>query len=180
MSLLSNYDSLPEAVKKTGLKKDFMMLADSLVTRSGSSPFGVSIRTFRWGSNAQVANEGMLKLFAFQQTSDRKYYASALSDLDYLLGRNATGYCFVTGYGDQRVMHIHHRPSQADGIPEPLPGYMAGGPNLDTFTDCPPGTPRSKRPATSYVDMDCSYSTNEVAINWNAPLVYLSGGMDAL
>jgi endoglucanase len=180
MSLLTRYESLPDAVKKTGLKKDFFQLADSLVNLSASSPYGVSIRSFRWGSNAQVSNEGMLKLFAYQQTSERKYYGSALSDLDYLLGRNATGFCFVTGYGDKRVMHIHHRLSQADGIPEPLPGYLAGGPNLDTFADCPPGTPRSKRPATSYVDMDCSYSTNEVAINWNAPLVYLSGGMDAL
>jgi endoglucanase len=180
MSLLSDYDGLPESLKKTGLKADFMALADSLVNLSESSPYGVSIRTFRWGSNAQVANEGMLKLFTFQQTSDRKYYRAALSDLDYLLGRNATGYCFVTGYGNRQVMHIHHRPSQADGIEEPLPGYLAGGPNLDTFADCPPGTPRSKFPATSYIDMDCSYSTNEVAINWNAPMVYLSGGMDAL
>jgi endoglucanase len=28
-------------------------------------------------------------------------------------------------------------------------------------------------PATTYADTVCSYSTNEVAINWNAPLVYM-------
>jgi endoglucanase len=179
MSLLSRYDELPEAIKKTGLKADFINHVDKLVKLSELSPFGVSIQKFAWGSNATVANEGMLKLFTFNLTADSRYYQSALSDLDYILGRNATGYCFVTGYGDKQVMHIHHRPSQADGIPEPLPGFLAGGPNLDSFADCPQDRTRSRtRPAISYADMDCSYSTNEVAINWNAPLTYLAGGVD--
>ncbi len=178
MSLISAYDKLPVPVKNTGLKADFMSHVDKLVAISLSSPYGVSIQKFAWGSNSYVANEGMLKLFMFQMTADQKYYRSALSDLDYILGRNATGYCFVTGYGDKQVMHIHHRPSQADGIPEPLPGFLAGGPNMDTFSDCPPETLRARLPAISYVDLECSYSTNEIAINWNAPLVYLAGGVD--
>jgi endoglucanase len=180
MSLISRYDDLPEAIRKTGLKTDFLALVDSLVELSESSPYGVSIQKFAWGSNSYVANEGMLKLFTYNQTADKKYYQSAVSDLDYLLGRNATGYCFVTGYGEKQVMHIHHRPSEADGIPEPWPGFLAGGPNLATFADCPAGTSRSRLPATSYADLFCSYSTNEVAINWNAPLTYLAGGLDAL
>jgi endoglucanase len=76
-------------------------------------------------------------------------------------------------------MHIHHRPSSADGIAEPQPGYLAGGPNLDTFADCPDDKIRSRtHPAISFVDLECSYSTNEIAINWNAPLVYLAGAFD--
>jgi endoglucanase len=179
MSLLSAYDKLPASIRQTNLREDFLAHVDELVRASETSPFGVSIRKFVWGSNSYVANEGMLKLFAFQLTSAQKYLSSAVSDLDYLMGRNATGYCFVTGYGQRQVMHIHHRPSQADGIPDPWPGFLAGGPNLDTFADCPEDKTRPKLPATSYVDMDCSYSTNEVAINWNAPMAYLCGGFDA-
>jgi endoglucanase len=37
-----------------------------------------------------------------------------------------------------------------------------------------------KKPATAYIDNRCSYATNEVAINWNAPFAYLTGAMEAL
>jgi endoglucanase len=36
----------------------------------------------------------------------------------------------------------------------------------------PPGTP----PARCYLDEEGSYASNEVAINWNAPLVFLLAG----
>jgi len=32
----------------------------------------------------------------------------------------------------------------------------------------------------SYVDMECSYSTNEIAINWNAPLAFLVNAINAI
>jgi endoglucanase len=86
----------------------------------------------------------------------------------------------VTGFGSRSPKNIHHRPSAADGITEPVPGYLAGGPNLSVKTDCNVNIPRSKYPASSYLDMECSYSTNEIVINWNAPLIFLSGGIDDL
>ncbi|MCX6224739.1 MAG: glycoside hydrolase family 9 protein, partial [Bacteroidia bacterium] len=45
--------------------------------------------------------------------------------------------------------------------------------------DCP-DINRSKFPAKSFVDDVCSYSTNEVAINWNAPLFFVLGALDWL
>ena len=35
-------------------------------------------------------------------------------------------------------------------------------------------------PETAFTDHDCSYASNEIAINWNAPLVYLAGALEAL
>ena len=32
-------------------------------------------------------------------------------------------------------------------------------------------------PALSYLDDVCSYASNEVAINWNAPLVYVAAAL---
>src|SRR5690606_20982392 len=164
MSLLENPEL--EGELSLPLSEDFIALADDLVSVWESSPYAVSIQSFAWGSNSTVANEGMLKMCAYRLSGNRKYLESAISDLDYILGRNATGYCFVTGFGEKRVMNIHRRPSEADGIHEPIPGFLAGGPNLDVLTDCSDdGNERSPFPAKSYVDMVCSYSTNEIAIN---------------
>lgn len=180
MSLLDQYNRLPEILRHKGLHYDFIKLVEYLVDVSETAPYGVSIQSFAWGSNSTVANHGMLKLVAYKHTGNEKYLRSAISDLDYIMGRNATGYCFVTGFGHQKVMNIHHRPSEADDIEDPVPGFLAGGPNLATFQDCPPEVQRSQHPAKSYVDHWCSYSTNEIAINWNAPLVYLLSGIETI
>ena len=92
-------------------------------------------------------------------------------------GRNATGYSFLTGYGIKSTKHPHHRPSVADGIAEPVPGLLAGGPNPGKQDKC---TYEFSEPETAYADTDCSYASNEIAINWNAPLVYLLHAVEAL
>ena len=114
---------------------------------------------------------------AYLQTKDKKYLDAALSNLDYLLGRNATGYSFLTGIGSHSTMHPHHRPSVADGITEPVPGLLAGGPNPGRQDKC---TYYYFEPETAYVDSDCAYASNEIAINWNAPFVYLANAIEAL
>jgi endoglucanase len=122
----------------------------------------------------------MLKLIVMRLTGDKKYLPSIQGDVDYILGRNATGYCFVTGFGDLSPLNIHHRPSGADGIAEPVPGFLVGGPNISVLNDCILPVGRSQFPAASYTDSECSYSTNEICINWNAPLVFVMGAMDAM
>ena len=154
--------------------------ADGLVATSETSPYRVSIDYFLWGSNGDVANQALVKLIALKLTGDKKYLASAQGDVDYLLGRNATGYCFVTGFGHLSPMHIHHRPSGADSVQEPVPGFLVGGPNTAVMNDCGPLVSRSKFPAASYNDSECSYSTNEICINWNAPLTFVLGSMDSM
>lgn len=109
------------------------------------------------------------------------YLAAAQSQLDYVLGRNPLGVSYVTGHGQRTPMHVHHRPSQADGINEPVPGWLSGGPNpgQQDQKDCPVSY-ASKLPAKSWLDHDCSYASNEVAINWNAPLVYVATALQEL
>jgi endoglucanase len=141
---------------------------------------GLSKQDFNWGSNGNAANQGILLLYAYHLTGNAAYVNAALSNLDYILGRNATGYCFVTGLGSRRVMHPHHRPSVADGVVEPVPGLLSGGPNYG-MQDANDGCSYLETdPEVAFVDHDCSYASNEIAINWNAPLVYLSNAMEAL
>lgn len=137
-------------------------------------------KDFVWGSNAVVLNQGMMLLQAYRIKPEPDYLRAAQSSLDYVLGRNPTGHSFVTGFGARPFMHPHHRPSMADGVEAPVPGWLSGGPNpgQQDAKECPPYP--SKLPALSWIDHDCSYAANEVAINWNAPLVYVSAALSAL
>ena len=146
-------------------------------TNAFATVIGGNPREFVWGSNAVAANQGILLINAYLITKDIKYLNGALSNLDYILGRNATNYCFVTGIGSKRPMHPHHRPSVSDTIDDPIPGMLVGGPNPAQQDHC---SYPSKEPEISYVDSDCAYAANEIAINWNAPIVYLSNALCAL
>jgi endoglucanase len=163
----------------SALQEHFLSHIDDLITIENNSPYRIAINKYEWGSNSEFANQGMMKLLAYQITKNSKYLNSARESLDYLLGRNATAYCFVTGFGSLSPKNIHHRPSAADSVQEPVPGFLVGGPNLIVPNDCGSDIIRSSYPAKSYADEQCSYSTNEIAINWNAPLVYLTSGIDA-
>jgi endoglucanase len=159
-------------------RKVFFEYVNKLTAIASASAYPVSIDYFNWGSNSDVANQGLLKMVAYSLSNDKKFLESAINDMNYLTGVNPTGYCYITGFGQKPVMNIHHRPSAADNIVEPVPGFLSGGPNLAVFTDCPDAK-RSKLPALSFVDQECSYSTNEIAINWNTPLVFLAGAVSA-
>ena len=148
--------------------------------RASGYRLAMTPKDFVWGSNAVVLNQGMMLVQAYRLKPDPDYLHAAQSSLDYVLGRNPTGYAFVTGVGARPFMHPHHRPSMADGVEAPVPGWLSGGPNpgQQDAKDCPPYP--SKLPALSYIDHDCSYAANEVAINWNAPLVYVSAALSVL
>lgn len=164
-----------------GMSNLVVAFADSITNNINTSAFetviGGSKRDFNWGSNSDAANQSIVLLNAYHITKNKKYLDAALTNLDYILGRNATGYCFVTGIGTKSTMHPHHRPSVADGIDEPVPGLMAGGPNPGRQDGC---KYEFTEPETAYVDSDCAYASNEIAINWNAPLVYISNAIEAL
>ena len=149
--------------------------------------FGVvmSNEDFVWGSNSVAGNQGVFLLHAYYVTGEQKYYEAAKKVLDYLLGKNPLDMSFVTGFGTKSPMLPHHRPSTADGVEPPVPGMLVGGPqpggeDIGRETWMCKDYRTGKTNATSYIDDRCSYATNEVAINWNAPLAYLAGALEAL
>lgn len=167
---------LPMKEIKESLKKKCDEDIQELATSSFHSIFGNSAKDFHWGSNAESClGRGVAQMYEYALTKDSKYRQAALSTLDYFFGRNATGYCYLTGFGTQRVMNIHHRISAADNIKEPVPGLVAGGANKgqEDAKFVPAYT--SKIPDESYQDHVGSYASNEIAINWNAYLVSLLG-----
>ncbi|MBK9575611.1 MAG: glycoside hydrolase family 9 protein [Fibrobacteres bacterium] len=155
--------------------------------RSATTAYGVSIDSseFVWGSNAVLANQGIHLLQAFRRSGDSGFLAAARRDLGYLLGANPFDSSFVTGVGLRPARHPHHRPSAADTVLEPVPGFLVGGGHLGgQDAGANPWQCKDYRvggaPALSWTDQQCSYATNEVAINWNAALVGLVGGFIAL
>lgn len=152
-------------------------------TSSFHSPYGNNPQDFGWGCLAErCCCQAMALLYADKLQGTTQYRAYALQNADYLLGRNATGYCYITGFGDKSPMHPHHRICSADGIEAPFPGMLVGGPNpgQQDKKDMHNATYPSKIPDESYIDDEESYASNEIAINWNASLAVFFCWLDAL
>lgn len=179
ISLATEGQSLLPPAEFDEVNNALVGLANNLVSIKNASAFDVAMRSadFGWGSNSAVMNQALMMLQAYRITNDINYKNAAQGALDYALGRNATDFSFVTGFGDKTPMDIHHRQSKADNVSEPVPGFLVGGPHSGQQDNCS-GYP-SNLPALSYLDDWCSFSTNEVTINWNAPLVYVLAALQA-
>ncbi len=163
---------------QNGLVSYASSLKDGLESQPYHTAMGKTPRDYAWGSSSVAANQGIVLLTAYRFTKHDDLLHAALGNMDYLMGRNATGYCFLTGFGTKRVMHPHHRISMADGIQDPIPGLLSGGPNPGQQDKC--DTYPNRYADESFTDDDRSYASNEIAINWNAPMVYLAAALDAI
>jgi endoglucanase len=152
--------------------------AAELIACIQTSGYGnsLSLADYHWGSNSNAGNQSLLLLVANRlqpnKATPNKFTDAALSNLHYLVGRNCFGVSWVTQLGHRPFQHPHHRPSAADGIEAPWPGLLSGGPNAhggDVVADALPKAP----PMRMWLDDQRAYSMNEIAINWNAPLVFL-------
>jgi endoglucanase len=182
-SLVSSTDKIKDGKIKDKIeliKQNLLNTADQLCEINKTSPFKISMNSFSWGSNSDLANQGLLLIHAYKISGDKKYLKAAEDCLHYILGSNPLNMCFVTSFGDNNPKHIHDRRSSADKIDAPIPGLLVGGPTTAARSDCGENKYKSTFPALSYADMECSYSTNEIAINWNAPLAFLVNAINAI
>jgi endoglucanase len=163
------------------VKINLLQAARKLVTAECGNafqvPMGSNSKDFIWGSNAVASNQGILLLYAYKFSSEHAFLNSAQHNLDYILGRNATGFSYVTGFGDKTPRHPHQRLAVSKPDLPPLPGFIVGGPNPGQQDKC---EYLSAIPDESYSDTDCSYASNEIAINWNAPFAYLVNALEAI
>jgi endoglucanase len=144
------------------------------IQRAQENGYGNTLRLgeYHWGSNSVAGNDALLLLMAHRLEANPAAVEAALGNLHYLVGCNCHGVSWVTQLGVRPFQHPHHRPSAADGIEAPWPGLLSGGPNAyggDVVANTMPKQPSMKM----WVDDQRAYSMNEVAINWNAPLVFL-------
>jgi len=171
-----------DAAAVNSIRHDLIASADDIANRTGNNGYRISLtnRDYVWGSNGVLANYGMELLIAGSLLHNERYSEAALEDLHYLLGRNTFSLSFVTRVGENPFRHPHHRPSGADNNEEPWPGLLSGGPNKGRQDDVMAKLSPDLPPAKTFLDDQGAYSANEVAINWNAPLVFLLAGAQEL
>ena len=175
-SLIENKD-LFDGAFATSLAQNQIKLADEILVNIANNPYNIALERFEWGSNSDILNQAMILCNTHRLSGEQKYLTGAVQITDYIFGKNATSYSFLTGFGSKKVMFPHHRPSGADGITEPIPGFIVGGPNIDK-QDSGQIEYASNFPAKSYMDVEASYASNEVCLNWNAPAVYVLGYLE--
>ena len=151
-----------DAVLVRQVRDGLVATADRLVTLRDAHGYARPLGTkYYWGCNGGVANTTVLLQSANLVAPKRAYVETALDAVSHLFGRNYYGRSFVTGLGASPPLHPHFRPTLRQPGTRTWPGYLVGG-----------GWPR----ATDWRDEDENYRVNEVAINWNAPLIYALAG----
>ena len=151
-------------------------------------PYGQSTLSYNdsdkgyiWGSNSFAADNAIVLAYSYMLSGDEKYLDGAIGGMDYLLGRNAMDYSYVTGYGSHTTENPHHRfwANQVDAsFPKAPCGVLAGGPNSGMQDPWVQGSGWKKGeipPQKCYLDNIEAWSVNECTINWNASLAWLTG-----
>jgi endoglucanase len=172
----------PEALGKAEadrLRAEVAKAGSRYVGESGQTGYHVPYTgRWGWGSTAVLLNRAMLIALAHDWTGDAKYRDGVVDVMDFLLGRNPLDVSFISGYGTRSMQNPHHRfwaHSIDPKYPPPPPGVISGGPNENTSQDDVAKKLEGKcAPQTCWTDDIRAYSLNEVAINWNAPLVWVS------
>jgi endoglucanase len=137
---------------------------------------------YPWGSTSSILNRAIVLALAYEFTGDAKHRDGVVDGMDFVLGRNPLDRSFVSGFGARPMRNPHHRfwAAQKDpNYPPPPPGALSGGPNDTNMSDPIAAELKGEcAPQTCWADHIDSYAMNEVAVNWNAPLVWVAAWLD--
>jgi endoglucanase len=184
ISLLMVENDLPQA-QLNELKENVLSFANEMLQRQAEDGYSVLIKgDYVWGSNGTILNNMILMGLAYDLSSNSQYLESLRASMDYIMGRNPVNTSYVSGYGTYPMLHPHHRfwaNDPANGFPPPPAGAVSGGPNANPSDDVALNAGLMDRPPSKrYLDEIGSFSTNEVTINWNAPLAWVAVYLDQI
>lgn len=184
MTLATEPNALPAPLLARA-RQALIARAEQLLAERARSGFALPFASpnFEWGSNSVMLNRAMVLGVAWQLTRKPVYRDAAVDVLHYLLGRNALDQSFVTGFGMRTMHQPHHRfwAHAADPrYPAPPSGVLSAGPNSTAMVDTVSEKMKGRCIGQScWVDDWRAFTMNEVAINWNAPLVWVATFADA-
>ncbi|HEY5586172.1 MAG TPA: glycoside hydrolase family 9 protein [Ruminiclostridium sp.] len=167
--------------KTEEIRKSWLEKADMFVSTAENDGYLLAMHNmeYSWGSNMNVENHAMHLLIADKLNNNVKYKEVAENCTHYLLGRNTLNQSYVTGFGSKQVMQPHHRTSIGDGVINPVPGLMVGGPNSALDDEVAKAKLSGLAPAQCYIDDMTSFSTNEVATYWNSPAIFILADLNS-
>jgi endoglucanase len=163
--------------KKAAVKTAVTGYADDLLKQVDTDGYrsALQAKDYVWASTKEDVSRGQVLLFANAMNAKPEYVNAALDQLHYLFGRNATGYTYMTGSGTKMPLMPHNR--IAASTETYIPGLVVGGPNKnggDPTIDLIIKEAKSPiPPAKTYVDITDSFATNEYAIDYTAPVLFV-------
>jgi len=176
MELATQESRLPDRAR---VRRSVLEGADAILAvaraQAWGQPYAPLVGGWSWGSNSQLLNNLMVLGTAYDLSGEDKYKNAAIESLDYLLGRNALNLSYITGYGEVYSQNQHSRMYAAQlnaELPHPPKGSLAGGANSNIEDPVAQENLRGCVGQFCYIDEIGSWSTNEITINWNAPLVW--------
>lgn len=150
---------------------------DTIAAHPYGLPYAPSGGKFDWGSNNLALNNMVVLATAYDLSGTAKYRDGVLQGFNYLLGRNALNQSYVTGYGENASHNQHSRWYSRQlnpALPNPPAGSLAGGPNSSIQDPKAQAKLQGCQPQFCYLDDIESWSTNELTINWNSTLAWVS------
>jgi endoglucanase len=178
---LATVPSTLPAAEKQRIRDSVVAAAERYLTTANGQPYGLPMPgdagSYFWGGNSNIINNNVVLATAYDLTGTARYRDGAIQGMDYILGRNALNNSYVTGWGEKFSQNQHTRifSHQLDeSLPHPPAGSIAGGANAGLDDPFAKGLLAGCKPMFCYVDDIQSYATNEVAINWNSSLAWIS------
>ena len=142
------------------IKKNIIEVANSIAKNAEADVYGRPLVQYYWGCNGTIARQVLNLQVANLISPDKKYIQTSQDAIAHIFGRNYYNRSYVTGLGINPAMNPHDRRSGSDNEIQPWPGYLVGGGHT----------------AIGWKDNQEDYSTNEIAINWQAALVFSLAG----
>ena len=171
--------AVPPSPERDRARAALVRLADGLLAERVRSGYDIPFAgtDYVWGSNARLLNRGVVLGVAYDLTHREAYRGAERDTLDYVLGRNALDRSYVTGYGARFPREPHHRfwaPWAGAKWPAPPPGALVSGPtNTRGNQDIATARTTTCAPMACWRDDHRVFTENEVAINWNAALLWV-------
>jgi endoglucanase len=166
---------------RDAVRASVLVGADKYLAAMAAHPYGLPYAPpsglFDWGSNNLVLNNMVVMATAYDLSGQAKYRDGVLEGMDYILGRNALNQSYVTGYGENASENQHSRwyaHQLNPALPNPPVGTLSGGPNSSIQDPIAQAKLQGCKPQFCYIDDIESWSTNELTINWNSPLSWIS------
>ncbi len=156
---LSKKNGKNPEIEKT-IRKNITEVANTIAFKAAADVYGRPLSRYYWGCNGTIARQVMNLQVANLIAPSKIFVRTSQDAISHLFGRNYYNRSYVTGLGINPPMNPHDRRSGSDDFVDPWPGYLVGGGHS----------------ATGWHDDQKDYSTNEIAINWQAALVYALAG----
>lgn len=146
---------------------------EAMLESAEGNPFHAAVDEFYWGSATAMTASALEALWYEELSGDRTYHAMAAVQLDYVLGANPWGVCWVNGAGTTWPRTPHHQIADLTG--EQLTGFWDEGAinkadweALDITLDARDEYSVFQSSDALYHDDVEDYGTNEPTINANA------------